>query len=99
MKSLSGHLIYPSVHFGGLSILLTGLPFLTEEQREEAEGTVKPTTVTEDDEKDTNERDNSEGKNSSKDSGKMLDSLPFIFLHPSIPCNQRFSHTLRSKAY
>lgn len=64
--------------FLGFSILLTGLFFLTEEQSEEAEGAGKPASVAEDDERDTCERDNSEGKNSNKDSGKMLASLTFL---------------------
>ena len=59
---------------------LTGLPFWTEEPSEEAEGPIKPAAGAEDDEKDTNERDPSEGKNSSKDPGKMWE--PFTFLSP-----------------
>ncbi|EHB13072.1 Zinc finger homeobox protein 4 [Heterocephalus glaber] len=43
--------------------------FNQKEQSEEAEGAIKPTAVAEDDEKDPSERDNSEGKNSTKDSG------------------------------
>lgn len=65
--------------FGRFSVLLIGLPFLTEEQSEEAEGAIKPTAVAEDDEKDTSERDNSEGKNSNKDSGKMQESFTLAF--------------------
>ena len=77
--------------FLGFSIQLTGLSFLTEEQSEEAEGAIKPTAGAEDDEKDTSERDNNEGKNSNKDSGKMLES--FTFPSPtSIPCNLLFLH-------
>lgn len=76
-------------------MLLTGLPLLTEEQSEEAEGAIKPTAVAEDDEKDTSERDNSEGKNSNKDSGKMLKSLTFPS-PTSIPSNQPFLHPLPS---
>lgn len=60
----------------GFSIRLTGLPLLTEEQSE-AEGTIKPTAVAEGDEKDTRERDRSEGKNPNEDSGKMLESFTF----------------------
>ena len=79
--------------FLGFSILLTGLPFLTEEQSEETEGASRPTAVAEDDEKDTSERDNNEGKNSNKDTGKMLESFTFPFPTP-IPCNQPFLHPL-----
>lgn len=69
---------------------LTGLPFSTEERSEEAEGPLKPAAVAEDDEKDTNERDLNEGKNSSKDPGKMWE--PFTFLSPApLP---KAAHTL-----
>lgn len=79
---------YLGVHFlGGIGrvvpILLTSLPFWTEEPSEEAEGPLKLTPVAEEDEKDTNERDPGEGKNSSsKDPGKMLHPFPFLPPHP-----------------
>ncbi|XP_023376933.1 zinc finger homeobox protein 4 isoform X6 [Pteropus vampyrus] len=41
----------------------------SEEQSEEAEGAIKPTSVAEEDEKDSSERETSEGKTSNKDSG------------------------------
>ena len=69
--------------FLGFSILLTGVYFLAEEQNEEAEGAIKPIAGADEDEKDTSERDNSEGKNSNKDSGKMLVSFTFPSPTPS----------------
>lgn len=75
-----------------VSSLLTGLLFLTEEQNEEAEGAIKPTTtVAEEDEKDRSERDTGEGKNSNKDSGKMLESFTFPSPTPT-PHNPFFTH-------
>ena len=79
--------------FLGFSILLTGLPFLTEEQSEETEGASRPTAVAEDDEKDTSERDNNEGKNSNKDTGKMLESFTFPF-PTSLPRSLAIRHPL-----
>lgn len=69
--------------FLGFSILLTGVCFLAEEQSEETEGAIKPIAGADEDEKDTSERDNSEGKNSNKDSGKMLESFTFPSPIPS----------------
>lgn len=52
----------------------------TEEQGEDTEGSAKSTSVAVADDKDSSERDNSEGKKSSKDSGKMLEFCfpPFL---------------------
>lgn len=79
-KAVNGHVIIGAcIWWGGVPILLTSLPFWTEEPSEEAEGPLKPTPAAEEDEKDTNERDPGEGKNSSsKDPGKMLDPFPFL---------------------
>lgn len=66
----------------GFSVLWLGLLFLTEEQSEETEGAAKPAAVAEEEEKDRSERDNSEGKNSNKDSGKMLASFTFLSYPP-----------------
>lgn len=80
----------------GFSILLTGLLLLTEEQSEEAEGAAKPAAVAEEEEKDTSERDNSEGKNSNKDSGKTLASFTFL---SSTPCLAISPSVTPTKAY
>lgn len=78
-------------------ILLTGPPFLAEEQSEEAEGAIKPTSVAEEDEKDSSERETSEGKTSNKDSGKMLESVAFLPQPTSIPHSQPFLYAPTSK--
>lgn len=75
------------------------MPFLTEEQSEEAEGTSKPTAVAGDDEKDPSERDISEGKNSSKDPGKTLDSLTFHSLTSIHSLQSTFPPPTPCKAY
>lgn len=80
----------------GFSNLLTGLLCLTEEQSEEAEGAAKPAAVAEEEEKDTSERDNSEGKNSNKDSGKTLASFTFL---SSTPCLAISPSVTPTKAY
>lgn len=52
-----------------------------EEQGEDTEGSAKSTSVAIGDDKDSSERDNTEAKKSSKDSGKMLEfCLPLFFL-------------------
>lgn len=75
------------------------LPFLTEEQSEEAEGAIKPTSVAEEDEKDASERDPSEGKASNKDSGKMLESVALLPQPTSIPQNRPFLYAPTPQAY
>lgn len=53
-----------------------------EEQGEDTEGSAKSTSVAVGDDKDSSERDNSESKKASKDSGKMLEfCLPFFLTY------------------
>lgn len=63
-----------------VSFLRSFLCLSTEEQGEDTEGSAKSTSVAVADDKDSSERDNSEGKKSCKDSGKMLEfCLPPFF--------------------
>lgn len=84
------HAVDISGHFLDLPVLLTDphwSTFLTEEHSEEAGGVLKPTTVTEDDETEK-QRDNSEGKNSNQDPGKLLNCPLLILLYSSTPQSQ-----------